>query len=229
MILKPWEELPKELRTEEVRPYYEILQKKKNSLYLKRAFDICASCGALAVLSPAFIALSIAIKLDSEGPIFFRQTRVTQYGKKFSIYKFRTMINDAEEKGSQVTVENDVRITKVGNIIRKFRLDEIPQLINIIKGEMTFVGTRPEVEKYVERYSPEMMATLLLPAGVTSLASILYKDEAELLKDSDNADFTYVNDILPDKMKYNLQSIKNFSVFDDVKILFKTVEAVLKD
>lgn len=228
MILKRWEELPKELQTEEVRPYYEVLKKKRLSLILKRIFDIAASLVMLIILLPVFILLGIAIKVDSSGPIFFRQERITQYGRKFKIFKFRTMVNNAEKLGTQVTVGNDSRITKVGSFIRNCRLDEISQLLNILTGDMTFVGTRPEVKKYVDHYTNEMMATLLLPAGVTSLASIYYKDEAELLEKSDNPDKTYFEEILPEKMKYNLQSIEKFNFLKDIKIMFMTVLAVIK-
>lgn len=228
MILKRWEELPKELRTEEVRPYYEVLKKKRLSLILKRIFDIAASLVMLIILLPIFILLGIAIKVDSSGPIFFRQERITQYGRTFRIFKFRTMVNNAEKLGTQVTVGNDSRITRVGSFIRNCRLDEISQLLNILTGDMTFVGTRPEVKKYVDHYTNEMMATLLLPAGVTSLASIYYKDEAELLEKSTNPDKTYIKEILPEKMKYNLQSIEKFNFMEDIKIMFMTVLAVIK-
>lgn len=228
MILKDWEQLPEELQLDEVKPYYEVLKKKKLSLILKRIFDIVVSFIMLIILSPVFVFLGIAIKIDSKGPVFFRQERITQYGKTFKIFKFRTMVNNAEKLGTQVTVGNDARITKVGKFIRDCRLDEIAQLLNILTGDMTFVGTRPEVKKYVNHYTKEMMATLLLPAGVTSLASIYYKDEAKLLDKSNNPDKTYVEEVLPGKMKYNLQSIKEFNFFEDIKTMIKTVVAVIK-
>ena len=228
MILKKWEELPKEFQTEEVKRYYDILSKKKGSLFLKRVFDVVVSLIMLIILLPVFIILGIAIKIDSKGPVFFRQKRITQYGKTFRIFKFRTMVNDAEKLGTQVTVGNDSRITRVGSFIRNCRLDEISQLLNILTGDMTFVGTRPEVKKYVDHYTQEMMATLLLPAGVTSLASIYYKDEAELLEKSENPDKTYIEEILPEKMKYNLQSIEKFNFLEDIKIMFMTALAVIK-
>lgn len=228
MILKDWEQLPEELQLDEVKPYYEILKKKKLSLILKRIFDVVVSFIMLIILLPVFIFLGIAIKIDSKGPVFFRQERITQYGKTFKIFKFRTMVNNAEKLGTQVTVGNDARITKVGKFIRDCRLDEIAQLLNILTGDMTFVGTRPEVRKYVNHYTKEMMATLLLPAGVTSLASIYYKDEAKLLDKSNNPDKTYVEEVLPGKMKYNLQSIKEFNFFEDIKTMIKTVVAVIK-
>lgn len=227
MILKKWENLPKEMRIEEIRPYYDALKKKRVGLFFKRAFDIVVSLVMLLILSPVFLVLAVAIKLDSKGPVFYRQTRVTQYGKRFRIFKFRTMVQNADKIGAQVTVNNDARITRVGKLIRRCRLDEICQLIDVLRGTMTFVGTRPEVEKYVDRYTPEMLATLLLPAGVTSEASIFYKDEDRLLEGVENADETYVNEVLPGKMYYNLKAIKEFGFWRDIKIMFMTVFAVL--
>lgn len=225
--MKKWEELPDEMRTEEVRYYYEILCKKKYSRCIKRLFDLVVSGIMLILLSPVFLILAIAIKIDSPGPVFYRQERVTTYGKKFRIHKFRTMVNNADKKGSLVTVNNDSRVTRVGRLIRKCRLDEISQLIDIFWGDMTFVGARPEVVKYVDRYAPVMMATLLLPAGVTSEASILYKDEERLLDGVENVDDVYVNKVLPRKMYYNLRSIEKFSFWIDIATMFKTVFAIL--
>lgn len=226
MILRKWEDLPPEMQCDEVRPYYDILRKKRGSLILKRLFDIVASALMLVALSPLFLILALAIKLDSKGSVFFRQVRVTQYGKRFRIFKFRTMIQDAERRRTQVTVQNDARITRVGRFLRKYRLDEISQLIDILRGTMTFVGTRPEVPKYVAAYTPEMLATLLLPAGVTSEASIRYKDEDALLQDARTADEVYVNAILPEKMRRNLEYIRTFTLFGDFHILLETVAAV---
>ena len=228
MLIIKWERLPKEMQLPEVKPYYDVLKKKQISLFFKRAFDIVVSLIMLIILSPVFLLLAIAIKIDSKGPVFYRQERVTQYNKHFRIFKFRSMFQDAD-KGSQVTLSHDNRITKVGGFIRKYRLDEICQLIDILRGTMTFVGTRPEVPKYVAKYTPEMMATLLLPAGVTSLASIKYKDEADLLDASENADKTYIEKVLPAKMKYNLKALEKFSFWMDVKLMFMTVFAVVKD
>lgn len=229
MILKKWDFLPENMKTEEVKPYYIALKKKTGSLAAKRIFDILVSLVLLILLSPVLLIISIMIKTDSKGPVMFRQVRVTQYGKTFRIFKFRTMVTDAEKLGSQVTVDGDSRITKTGSRLRKCRLDELPQLLNILKGEMTFVGTRPEVEKYVNCYTPEMMATLLLPAGVTSTASIAYKDEDRLLKDAVSPDEVYVEQILPEKMKYNFEYLKNFGFFYDIKVMLKTVTAVAGD
>lgn len=224
MYLKKWENLPEEFKNEAVRPYYEYLKKKQISLIFKRIFDIFVSIILLILLSPIFLALAIFIKIDSKGPVFFRQSRVTQYNKEFKIFKFRTMVNDAEKLGAQVTSQNDSRITKVGEKIRKYRLDEISQLINVLIGDMTFVGTRPEVRKYVDAYTDEMMATLLLPAGITSNASIEYKDEDEILnKYSDDVDEAYIKYILPEKMRINLSSIMNYGFFRDIKTMIDTV------
>ena len=227
MILKKWEALPDDLRTDAVRPYYESLQKKQLSLVCKRLFDILVSAVMLLILLPVFLILAVAIKLDSPGPVFYRQVRVTQYGKRFRIFKFRSMVANADKIGTQVTVGNDSRITRVGKLIRKCRLDELCQLIDVFRGTMTFVGTRPEVPKYVDAYTPEMMATLLLPAGVTSLASILYKDEDRLLEGAEDVDTVYIRDVLPGKMGYNLRSLRNFSFWGDIQVMFMTVFAVL--
>lgn len=226
MKLSKWENLPAEMQTEEVRKYYDILKKKKVSLFFKRVFDVVVSAVMLIVLSPVFLILAIAIKVDSKGPVFYRQVRVTQNNKQFRIFKFRSMVQGAD-KGSQVTVSADARITRVGKLIRKCRLDEISQLIDVFRGTMTFVGTRPEVPKYVAAYTSEMLATLLLPAGVTSRASILYKDEAELLDAAEDVDAVYIHDVLPGKMKYNLEALKDFSFFSDIRTMFQTVFAVL--
>lgn len=227
-MLREWDKLPKNMRTEAVRPYYVRLKKKKVSLALKRVFDVIASSIMLVILSPVLIIISILIVTDSKGGVFYRQERVTQYGKRFRILKFRTMVANADKIGTQVTVLNDNRITKIGSVIRKYRIDEIPQLFNILAGDMSLVGTRPESVHYVKHYTPEMMATLLLPAGVTSEASILYKDEAELLNQADDVDKVYIEKILPEKMKYNLDSIKKFSFIWEIKTMIKTVIAVVR-
>lgn len=226
MLICKWEKLPLEMQTDEVRKYYDILRKKNFSLFWKRVFDIFVSALMLIVLSPLFLVLAIAIKIDSKGPVFYRQERVTQYGKHFKIFKFRSMVVNADN-GSQVTVDQDSRITRMGRLIRKCRLDEVSQLIDVCRGTMTFVGTRPEVPKYVANYTPEMMATLLLPAGVTSLASIYYKDEAELLNGAEDTDKVYIEKILPAKMYYNLKAIEKFGFWRDIKTMFMTVFAVL--
>lgn len=226
--MKKWEELPEKLQIEEVREYYDALQLRRGGLLAKRIFDIIVSGVLLVLVSPILFVLSILIKLDSPGPVMFRQVRVTTYGKEFRIFKFRTMVNHADKMGSQVTTKGDARVTRMGKLLRGCRLDELPQLLNILKGEMTFVGTRPEVPKYVQHYTNEMKATLLLPAGVTSRASIEYKDEERLLENAENADEVYVQQVLPEKMEYNLKAIKNFSFFEDIKTMFATVAAVIR-
>lgn len=227
-MLREWNQLPEYMQTDAVRPYYDQLKKKEFSLFLKRIFDIVVSLVLIVLLSPLLLVLSILIVLDSKGGVFYRQERVTQYGRKFRIFKFRTMVADADKIGTQVTVSNDSRITRVGSVIRKYRLDEIPQLFNILLGDMSLVGTRPESTHYVKHYAPEMFATLLLPAGVTSEASIKYKDEAELLNKADDVDKVYVEKVLPGKMKYNLESIRGFSFIHDIKTMIKTVFVVIR-
>ena len=226
-MLREWDELPDFMRTEEVRRYYDILKKKNKILIAKRAVDLLAAVIGLTILGPIMIVIAVLIARDSKGGVFFMQERITQYGRKFRIHKFRTMVADAEKLGSQVTVSNDMRVTKIGAVLRKYRLDELPQLLDILSGNMSLVGTRPETTRFVKKYTPEMFATLLLPAGVTSEASIRYKDEARLLEKAENADEVYVNEVLPEKMKYNLESIRKFGFFNDLKTMIKTVFAVI--
>lgn len=228
MAWHKWEDLPKGMQKPEVWEYYDILAKKQFSLKLKRIFDVAVATILLIILSPLMIAIAILIKKDSEGPIFYRQERVTTYGKRFRIHKFRTMVANADQIGSAVTVSGDSRITKVGDFLRKYRLDELPQLLDVLNGDMSFVGTRPEATKYVKEYTPEMRATLLLPAGITSEASIRYKDEAELLNRAGDVDKVYLEEVLPQKMKYNLRSIQKFSFLNDIFVMSKTIIAVLK-
>ena len=232
MILIKYEKLPENLKNEKVKEYYDILSKKKISLVIKRIFDIIVALILLILLSPIILILAIMIKIDSKGPVFYRQERITTYGKIFRIFKFRTMVQNADKVGSLVSVGYDSRITRVGNLIRKVRLDELPQLINVLKGEMTFVGTRPEVKKYVNKYTDEMKATLLMPAGITSVASIKYKDEDEILdgakQKGKDIDLAYVEDVLPEKMKYNLEYISKFSFWYDIKVCIDTVIGVFR-
>ena len=227
MLLRKWDDIPESMRNDEVKKYYDILIKKRFSLMLKRFFDIIMSLLLLIVLSPAFLILAIWIKVDSQGTVFYRQERITQYGRTFRIFKFRTMVSNADKIGTLVTTQNDSRITRVGEKIRKCRLDEIPQLINILKGDMSFVGTRPEVQKYVDAYTDEMKATLLLPAGVTSLASLKYRDEDEIISQETDkgktVDQAYIEDVLPEKMKFNLEYLDTFNILKDVNLCVKTV------
>ena len=227
-----WEKLPEEMKNDSVKIYYDILAKKQGALIAKRIFDIIVAVLMIILLSWLLVILAVLIKIDSKGPVFYRQVRVTKNNKDFKIFKFRTMVNDADKIGSLVTTGNDSRITRIGSKIRKCRLDEIPQLFNILKGDMSFVGTRPEVRKYVDSYTDEMMATLLLPAGVTSLASIKFKDEDKLIdkyvKKGMCIDTAYTEKVLPEKMGYNLEYIKRFGFCKDIKLMFNTVIGVLK-
>lgn len=226
-MLKRWEDLPDFMRTPEVRPYWEVLYKKRGQLMLKRAFDLTAALVLLVVLSAPMAVIAGMIKLDSPGSVFYRQERVTTYGKHFRIHKFRTMVSNADKLGSAVTVGNDSRITRVGAKLRNLRLDELPQVLDVISGDMSFVGTRPEAVKYVEQYKPEYNATLLMPAGITSEASIRYKDEYRLLSAADDVDKVYVESILPEKMKWNLESIERFRFARELLTMLRTVLAVL--
>lgn len=232
MILDNYDKLPEQMKNSEVKKYYEVLSKRKISLVVKRIFDIIVSLLLLILLLPIILILALLIKIDSKGPVFYRQERITTNGKTFKIFKFRTMVQNADKIGTLVTVGNDSRITRIGKIIRKIRLDELPQLINVLRGEMTFVGTRPEVQKYVDKYTDEMKATLLMPAGITSVASIKYKDEDEILEkaveNGKDTDIAYVEDVLPEKMKYNLEYINKFSFWYDIKVCIDTVIGVLR-
>ena len=226
-MLRKWEDIPEFMQTPEVRPYWEILNKKRGQLALKRAFDVTAGTALLVLLCPTMSVIALMIKIDSEGPVFYRQERVTTYGKHFRIHKFRTMVSNADKIGTAVTVENDTRITKVGAKLRGHRLDELPQVIDVIKGDMSFVGTRPEAVKYVNKYLPEYYATLLMPAGITSEASIRYKGEDKLLNAADDVDKVYVEDVLPNKIAWNLKSIKEFSFAGEIATMFRTIAAVM--
>lgn len=227
MSLRKWENIPTFMRCDDVKEYYDILAKKRVTLGLKRGFDIIVALIMLVILVIPMLIIAILIKVDSPGPVFYRQERVTTYGKKFRIHKFRTMVNNADKMGSVVTVSGDPRITKIGAKIRNLRIDEIPQLFDVLSGNMSFVGTRPEATKYVKQYTNEMYATLLLPAGITSEASIRYKNEAILLDSADDVDKVYVKEVLPEKMKYNLQSIRNISFGGEIATMFRTIFAML--
>ena len=227
MQLRRWNSLPDVMKTKEVRKYYNIIKRRQGSVKLKRVFDVVVASIMLIFLAIPMLVIAVCIKLDSRGPVFFRQERVTQYGRIFRIYKFRTMVNNASRMGTQVTVSNDARITRVGRWLRKLRIDEFPQLFNILAGDMTLVGTRPEVLKYVDAYTPEMYATLLLPAGLTSRTSIAYKDEERLLSNAEDADKVYIEEVLPAKMRYNLESLKKFGLKSDMSVLWNTFVSVI--
>ncbi len=228
MALRKWEDLPRFMQCEEVKEYYDILAKKKLSLKLKRAFDIVAGVGILIITAIPMLIISIKIAAESSGGVLYRQERITRYGKKFRIHKFRTMVANADKIGSAVTISGDSRITPTGAFLRKYRLDELPQVFDVLAGNMSFVGTRPEATKYVKKYTKEMRATLLMPAGITSEASIRYKDEAELLDAADDVDKVYVEKVLPEKMKYNLESIRKFSLWRELMTMARTVLAVIR-
>lgn len=224
--------IDKRFETDIVKKYREEIEKRRVSLFLKLFLDKVLALILLIPLSPIILAIAIWIKLDSEGPVFYRQERITTYGRPFRIFKFRTMVKDADKLGAAVTEHNDPRISRAGDKLRKVRLDELPQLFNVLLGDMSFVGVRPEVAKYVNRYTDEMNATLLLPAGITSPASIEYKDEDEVIEKfkgtGRSIDDIYIEEVLPDKMKYNLEYIKNFSIVNDIKIMIQTALAVIK-
>lgn len=226
MILRSWDKLPDFMHCKEVKPYYDTLAKKRISLRIKRIFDMILAGSLFVILAVPMLIISIIIKLDSEGPAFYRQERITAYGKKFKIHKFRTMVNDADKIGSTVTVSDDNRITTIGTVLRKYRIDELPQLFDVLAGNMSFVGARPEAVKYVKQYTKEMRATLLLPAGITSEASIRYKDEAGMFDSSEDVDRIYVEQILPEKMKYNLKSIKDFSFWGEIHTIIRTIHVI---
>ena len=226
-MLKPWEKLPDFMRVPQVRPYYDVLARRKGSLALKRGFDVAVALILLVLLLLPMLLIAAAIKLDSRGTVFYRQERVTRYGRRFRIHKFRTMVSNADQIGTAVTVAGDSRITRMGRLLRKVRLDELPQLLDVLAGNMSFVGTRPEVPKYVDKYTPEMRATLLLPAGITSEASIRYKDEDRLLDGAADVDRVYVEQVLPGKMRWNLDSLRTFSFRGEVTTMIRTVLAVL--
>ncbi len=233
MGLSRWESLPKFLKNSTVEEYYKILRKKRKSIIAKRIVDLCITIPLVIILSIVMVGIALCIKIDSRGPIFFVQERVTQYGRKYYIFKFRTMIVDAEKEGPSITQENDNRVTRIGRLLRKYKLDELPQVFNVLTGDMTLVGTRPEVVKYVEQYTPEMRATLLLPAGVTSRTSIIYKNEELIMEKylaetNKTVDEVYMEYILPEKMKYNLEYIEELGVREDIRIMIKTILAVIK-
>ena len=227
MTLRNWDDLPRFMQCDEVREYYDILVKKKLSLKLKRAFDVVAGVCVLIVTAIPMLIIALKVAVESPGGVFYRQERITTYGKKFRIHKFRTMVANADKIGSTVTVSGDSRITPTGAFLRKYRLDELPQVFDVLSGNMSFVGTRPEATKYVKKYKPEYYATLLLPAGITSETSIRYKDEAQLLDVAEDVDRVYVDEVLPAKMKFNLQYIRKFSFLGEINTMLRTCFAVL--
>ncbi len=225
-MLKRWEDLPDFMRVAEVRPYYDILRQKQISLLVKRIFDFVLALALLVILAIPMVLVALWVKLDSKGPVFYRQDRVTTYGRRFRIHKFRTMVENADKIGTAVTISNDRRVTKAGKILRRLRLDELPQIFDVLQGTMSFVGTRPEAVKYVEQYKPDYYATLLMPAGITSEATIRYKDEEKLLSEADDIDRVYMEKVLPAKMVWNLESVRRFRFLREILTMFRTVAAV---
>lgn len=231
-MLKPFDKLPGEMRNDEVRRYYDILSHKRTALFFKRLTDIILAFIIMLFLLLPMAVIAIVVKCSSKGPVLYRQQRVTKYGRRFSIMKFRTMTVGADKAGALVTSQGDARITRAGKTLRKYRMDELPQIFHVLSGKMSFVGTRPEVPRYVERYTPEMTATLLMPAGITSLASIKYKDEDAIIgevSDPSEVDRVYVERILPEKMKYNLEYLGSFGFWGDIKLMFQTFTHVAAD
>lgn len=188
----------------------------------KRLFDIFCSALGIIILSPLFLILWVAVKLESHGPAFFKQTRVGKNNKEFKLYKFRSMYVDAEARGQLTVGMRDPRITKVGYNLRRFKLDELPQLLNVIKGDMSLVGPRPEVRKYVNMYTPEQMKVLDVRPGITDYASIQFINENELLAQAENPEEYYIQHIMPKKLEMNLDYIKSNHSFKDVSLILKT-------
>jgi lipopolysaccharide/colanic/teichoic acid biosynthesis glycosyltransferase len=229
MYIKQFEKLPPQFQNETVRPYFEYLQTRKCSLFFKRMMDIFVALAILTVSFPFLFIAGILVKTTSKGPLFYMQRRVGLYGKEFAIFKFRTMVPDADKIGTHITVgERDPRITKVGHFLRITRLDEFPQMLNVLKGDMTIIGTRPEVPRYVAHYTDEMMATLLLPPGASGAASIAYRKENDMLTDAEDPEQFYIDTILPDKMAINLNYLKSFSIWKDLALIFRTVLCVFQ-
>lgn len=225
--MRKFEMLPERFQNQAVRKYYDILKKKRVSLFFKRIFDFIIALIIFIVLLPLNLIVGLLVKCTSKGPVFYRQVRIGRYGKPFRIFKFRTMIQNADKIGAQLTVgERDPRITGIGHFLRKTRLDEFAQVINILLGQMSLIGARPEVPKYVEQYSDEMMATLLLAPGISGEASLRFKNENELLAQADDFEKCYVEEVLPEKMRINLEYIEKLSVWYDIKLLFRTFFAI---
>ncbi|MBH8571667.1 sugar transferase [Nostocaceae cyanobacterium CENA369] len=193
----------------------------------KRVFDLFFSLLGVVILLPLLIAIAIWIKIDSPGTIFFRQVRIGRFGREFKIYKFRTMIQGAEKIGKQITIANDRRVTSSGRFLRKYKLDELPQLFNVIKGEMSLVGPRPEVPKYVALYTSEQRRVLEVLPGITDLASMKFHNESELLEDMNNSENFYIHEIMPRKLELNMEYITRFSLVFDLVIILKTLKRVL--
>ena len=206
----------------------DVLARRKPQLIAKRAMDIVLSACALAVLWPLLLLIALAIWIDDPGPVFYRQVRVGRNGKTFRIFKFRSMVMDADKKGLAITVGRDSRITRVGAVLRKTKLDELAQLLNVFLGQMSFVGPRPEVPKYVELYTPYQRQVLLVRPGITDYASIAYRNENDLLAGAEDPEKMYIEQIMPDKIELNMKYLREISPLADIKLILKTVAAVVK-
>ncbi|MBR3794784.1 MAG: sugar transferase [Clostridia bacterium] len=206
-----------------------VLEQRKLQLFLKRAMDIVISGGALLVIWPVLLLIALAIKIDDPGPVFYRQVRVGRGGKTFRIFKFRTMVVDADKKGLQITVGRDNRITRMGALLRKTKLDELAQLINVFVGEMSFVGPRPEVPRYVDMYTPYQRQVLLVRPGITDYASIAYRNENDLLEGAEDPERMYIDVIMPDKIELNMKYLREISPLADIRLILSTIVAVIKD
>ena len=205
----------------------DTLARRRPQLAAKRAMDVLISGAALCVLWPVFLLIALAIVIDDPGPVFYRQVRVGRGGKEFRIFKFRSMIADADRKGLQITVGRDSRITRVGTLLRKTKLDELAQLINVFLGQMSFVGPRPEVPRYVALYTPYQRQVLLVRPGITDYASIAYRNENDLLAGADDPERMYIEEIMPAKLELNMRYLHEISPLCDVKLIFKTIAVVL--
>ena len=206
----------------------DVLARRKPQLIAKRAMDIVLSACALAILWPLLLLIALAIWIDDPGPVFYRQVRVGRNGKTFRIFKFRSMVMDAEKKGLAITVGRDSRITRVGAVLRKTKLDELAQLLNVLLGQMSFVGPRPEVPKYVELYTPYQRQVLLVRPGITDYASIAYRNENDLLAGAPNPEAMYIEQIMPDKIELNMKYLREISPLADIRLILKTIVAVIK-
>ena len=206
-----------------------LLARRRPQLIAKRAMDIAISAAALCVLWPVFLLIALAIVIDDPGPVFYRQVRVGRGGKPFRIFKFRTMVVDADKKGLSITVGRDSRITRVGAFLRKTKLDELAQLLNVLCGQMSFVGPRPEVPRYVELYTPYQRQVLLVRPGITDYASIAYRNENDLLAGADDPERMYIETIMPDKIELNMKYLREISPLADLRLILKTVIAVIAD
>ncbi|MBR6162030.1 MAG: sugar transferase [Bacteroidales bacterium] len=195
---------------------------------MKRFLDFSCSLLALIVLAPLWLLIALAIVLESRGGVLYRQSRVGRNGRDFTLYKFRTMRTGSDKKGLLTVGDRDSRVTKVGYFLRKYKLDEFPQLINIIKGDMSIVGPRPEVRKYVDLYTPEQRQVLTVRPGLTDYASIRYVHESEILAHSDNPEQTYIDEVMPAKLALNLEYIQHQSLKEDFKLIFQTFAAIVR-